>query len=104
MTEPTSIKQAIQSMIPNNVGVLRGKVISTEPLKIRAVNDDKLILTAGVLCIPRHLTDHTETVDIASLGITGASMVVRNGLKMGDLVYLLSYNQGKKYFVMDKEG
>ncbi len=104
MRESTSIKQAIQGMIPGNTGVLRGKVVSTSPLKIRAANDDKLELTAGALCVPRHLTDHTQTVDIPALGIAGAAMVMRSGLRAGDLVYLLSYNQGKKYYVLDREG
>ncbi len=104
MGESMSIKQALQDMISDNMGILRGKVISTSPLKIRAVNDDKLELTTGALCVPRHLTEHTQTVDIPALGIAGAAMVVRSGLRAGDLVYLLSYNQGKKYYVLDREG
>lgn len=41
--------------------------------------------------------------NVATFNITGASMTVYNGLKPGDLVYILSFNHGKKYYILDRE-
>ena len=36
--------------------------------------------------------------------LKGGKMIVHMGLKIGDVVYLLSCNNGKKYYVLDKRG
>jgi len=124
MQEPTSLKQLIQEMTPEAMEIIQGRVVSASPLKIQAINDDKLILTENIICLPRHLSTYKTTVDI-SLGsgainsvtgsdnghthslvtyaITGASMTVYNGLKAGDTVYILSFNHRKKYYILDRE-
>lgn len=146
--DPTSLKEVFQGLIPDGLGVIQGKVTSVSPLKIQVVNDDKLILSENIICLPRHLSTYKTTVDIALGGgissvtgtgqgshshgggehdehisgsgghshsgdglhthalvtyaITGASMTVYNGLKVGDTVYILSFNQGKKYYILDR--
>lgn len=46
--------------------------------------------------------DHVHNV--ATFNIFGASMTVYNGLKLGEIVYILSFNHGKKYYILDREG
>lgn len=41
--------------------------------------------------------------NVATFNIFGATMTVYNGLKVGDLVYILSFNHGKKYYILDRE-
>lgn len=118
--EQTSLKGLFQKMIPDSVGVIRGKVVSASPLKIQVVNDDKLLLSENLLCVPRHLSNYTAACSI-SKGEKGSvygpasdgsrltdftlsgSITIHNALKVGDTVYLLSFNEGKKYYVLDRE-
>lgn len=106
MQEPTSIKQMIQGMAPSSVEVVQGKVISASPLKIQLLNDEKMELSGNIICLPKHLSTYQTTVDIAAGGdignINGVSMTVYNGLKTGEVVYILSFNNGKKYFILDR--
>ena len=132
--EQTSLKGLFQEMIPESVGVVRGKVVSASPLKIQVINDDKLLLSENLLCVPKHLTDYTTTCDLllgsgslgsqtktdgqhgghlsgdgshshslASFNIYSATLKVHNALKLGETVYLLSFNEGKKYYILDRE-
>lgn len=99
----TSLKGLFQSLIPDQGGTIQGKVISTTPLKIRAVNDEKLTLNASLLIVPKHLTDYTVAVEIKANGeASNGTMTVYNGLKVGEKVHLLSFNNGKKYYVLDR--
>ena len=137
MDNPESIKSLIQSFTRSEDGsVFEAKVIAVDPLKVQASNDDKLILNAGSLVVPRHLTDYTtqmtytlaggtldsETCNDGAHGghlggdgahinhlrtftLTKGTMTVYNALKVGETVYLLRYNGGKKYYILDrKEG
>jgi hypothetical protein len=136
-------------MIPADVTILRGEVISASPLKIQIAGDEKLILGEGVLCVPRHLTDYETTCDIALSGgdissettggegahahgpsgghsqyegdgvhshpssegahthsiatfeIKASKIKIYNALKTGDQVFIISFNSGKKYYVLD---
>lgn len=149
--EPTSLKELFQGMVPESMGVVQGKVVSASPLKIQVVNDEKLVLAANLICLPRHLSDYTTTCDIRldkgsidsrtrfdgthphgssgehgghvsgsgahehpetegahvnyleTYNIYGATIKVHNALKLGEIVYLLSFNEGKKYYVLDRE-
>lgn len=149
--EQTSLKGLFQGMIPESVNVVMGKVVSASPLKIQVVNDDKLLLSENLICVPRHLSDYTTTCDISlgsgsinsvtqrdgthphgpsgehgghesgsgshshpdgegahthslsTFNISGATIKVHNALKVGETVYLLSFNEGKKYYVLDRE-
>jgi len=78
MQDPNSLKSLFQRMAAEPMAVIRGKVVSVQPLQIQASGDQKLLLSRSHLCLPRHLPE----------------------LEEGDEVYLLSFNHGKKYFVL----
>lgn len=122
---PTSLKGLFQGLIPDPCGVLQGKVISASPLKIQAENDSKLIINASLLIVPKHLTEYEATVDIEvddgaldaatntagveahshklnSFTLTKGKLTVHNELKVGEKVHLLSLNNGKKYYILDR--
>lgn len=136
--EATSLKQLFQGMTPSGVEVVQGIVTSASPLKIQVVNNEKLILSANILIVPKHLTNYTATIDISlgkgsvtsstksgqgkhghpkdgisdtegehlhtlsTFSLTGVSMTVYNALKAGEKVHILSFNNGKKYYVLDR--
>jgi len=151
MGNPTSIKELFHGMTPESANIIQGVVIAVGPLRIQAVNDDKLILTETVLSVPRHLTDYTTTCDIslgggsinsvtqsgqgthphgssgthgghesgdgshshpgsegahvhnvATFNIACATITVHNALKVGERVHLLSFNNRKSYFILDR--
>ena len=148
--EPMSLKQMLQDMIVSDMEIIQGKVISASPLKIQVVNDEKMVISENIMCLPRHLSTYHTTVDISlgkgsissstgsgqgththgggdhdghtsgdgshthsgdgqhvhslvSFAIMGASMTVYNGLQVGEVVYILSFNHGKKYYILDRE-
>lgn len=112
LQQQTSIKGLFQGMIPDHEGVVRGRVVAVSPLEIQVLNDDKLRLPKALLCVPRHLSKYQTTCDILSGNESGATdqppirravMTVDNALKSGDMVFLLSFNEGKKYYVLDRE-
>lgn len=119
--EKTSLKQLIQGMTADGVSVIQGKVISTSPLKVQAVNDEKLIIYQNSLFVPRHLTNYSTTCTINwasdnksggsgqaafashNHGITGTKPItINNALQVGETVHLLSLNHGKQYYILDR--
>lgn len=123
---PTGLKQIFQSMIPDGNGVIEGFVTEANPLKVTLANDSKMILTANSLIVPRHLTDYMVEVDIekvdgelvsettegggrhvnelSTFSLSSGMLHVHNALKNGDTVYLLQFNGGKKYYILDRKG
>ena len=114
-TEKTSIKQLLQGMTGEGVAVLQGIVKSASPLKIQIVGDDKLLLSDNICYVPRHLTDYetkfvskniirkypngdTNADDIVYSG----DITIKNALKVGEIVHVLSFNHGKQYYVLDR--
>lgn len=128
MEDQTSLKQMIQSMSPDGAGVVEGTVTNASPLEITLTNDAKMILSVNSLIVPEHLTDHEIEADIMkddgalyaptgaedekgehthelkNFQLTGGKIILHTGLKAGEIVYLLSYNNGKKYYVLDRMG
>lgn len=121
--EATSFKQLFQGMAPEGTTVVSGTVVKASPLSIRIENDDKLTVSGSVLLVPKYLTDWTAGVDISlgkgtinsitnnvldhthklsTFSITGATMTVHNALEAGEAVYLLKFNNGKNYLVLDR--
>lgn len=118
-SEKTSIKQLIQGMVGKDVEVLQGEVKTASPLKIKIVNDEKLIIRPGNTYLPRHLTNYTTTCSL-SKGAKGSvngptsdgsrltdfsfsgTITVHNALKKGEKVHVLSFNHGKQYYVLDR--
>lgn len=135
MNEAQSIMSIIRGATMSEDGsVIEAKVIGVNPLKVQATNDDKLILNAGSLVVPWHLTDYTTkmtyrldkgTLDsetyndgahgghvggdgthvnhLKTFNLYKGTMTVYNALKVGDMIYLLCYNDGKKYFILDRK-
>nr|DAH48756.1 MAG TPA: Protein of unknown function (DUF2577) [Bacteriophage sp.] len=115
----TSLKGIFQGMIPADAELMQGTVISASPLKIQMANDEKLIVNERITVVPRHLTDYTTTCSFTK-GAKGAvygpdtrgdtmtnptfsgSITMYNALKTGDKVYVLSLNNGKLYYVLDR--
>nr|WP_300842426.1 DUF2577 domain-containing protein [uncultured Acetatifactor sp.] len=42
--------------------------------------------------------------ELKGFQLTGGKIILHTGLKAGEIVYLLSYNNGKKYYVLDRRG
>lgn len=99
----TSLKELFQGMIPNGADLLQGTVESANPLRIQMANDNKHIISKLSAVIPKHLTDYTVTAEISDpSGKKNATITVQNALKVGDKVYLIALQNGKKYFVLDR--
>lgn len=122
-TEGTSIKQLFQSIAGESVEVWQGVVKSASPLRIQAVNDDKLVIGPNITYVPQHLTDYETEVTIhwqtvAASGGSGEAafashthavegrkkIIVHNALKAGDKVHILSFAHGKQHFVLGRVG
>ncbi len=83
MDYSTSLKQLIQQLFPKQPEVIIGKTISENPLIIQAENDEKLKLGIFNSIIPGKFFE--------------------NPLKVGEKVYILALNNGKKYYILDKQ-
>ena len=125
--EETSLKQMIQNMCPEGPSVIEGTVTSASPLKITLTNDSKMVLTANSLIVPRHLTNYKTSISGGNIqnyyyvgsgenastvpvspshvhAIGKVSVTVYDALQTGDTVYLLAFNNGKQYYVLDRKG
>lgn len=119
--ESKSLKGLFQGMMPADAEIMQGNVISVSPLKIQMVNDEKLIINERITVVPWHLSNYTTTCTIdwntenksggsgdASFSshrheIVGTKQItVNNALKVGEAVYVLSLNNGKLYYVLDR--
>lgn len=109
---PTGLKELIQSLAPKAPGVIEGTVTNASPLQITLANDSKMVLGKNSLIVPRHLTDYMVKVDLQKSAGSLVSQTteddgmlhVYNSLKKGDTVYLLHFNSGKKYYILDRKG
>lgn len=77
MDNPTSIKGLMQQMLPKGNDIVIGRVISVNPVRVQVINDEKL---TPLLIVPQRLSD----------------------LHMGEYVHLLVFNNGKKYYALDR--
>lgn len=149
--DPQSIKELFRQMMSTGDGnIIEAKVISASPLKVQATNDDKLVLTAASLVVPRHLTNYSTTATfslgkggissvtegdgkhehtggshsghvgsdgshshsgdgthghyLVTFALEGGTITVYNALKEGEIVYLLPFNEEKKYYILDRRG
>lgn len=48
-------------------------------------------------------TEGAHVHDLSTFNIYGATMIVHNELQAGEKVYILSFNHGKKYYILDRE-
>ena len=49
--QPTGLKQAIQSMLPDAPGVVEGTVVQEAPLQVALANDAKMVLGENALIV-----------------------------------------------------
>jgi len=40
---------------------------------------------------------------LANFNLVGAAITINNALRVGDVVHMLSFNKGKKYYIFDRE-
>jgi len=106
VTEATGIKQLFAGMMPSQPGVIEGKVMSADPIEIALVNDEKVSLSGGSLTVPQHLTDYSVPASIAGGEISEPECTItfKSGLQPGETVYLLSFSEGKQYYVLGRKG
>lgn len=79
MDKSVSLKQMIQKMMPKGDGIIVGVVISENPLIVQAVNDDELKITPII-----------------------SQRFYEEPLCIGEHVHLLSFNNNKQYYVLDR--
>ncbi|MEG2678724.1 MAG: DUF2577 family protein [Oscillospiraceae bacterium] len=51
-----------------------------------------------------HTGDGEHDHHLVSFALTNGTITVHNALKVGEYVYLLPYNNGKKYYILDRRG
>ena len=109
MGKETSLRELMREAVGIRTStVVTGTVTKTSPIEAVVDNDAKLVLTEDNLYVPKHLTDYSVSIYLSG-SIDGHSIGTRsgkiyNGLHVGDKVYLLSYEEGSLFFVLDKVG
>lgn len=124
----TSIKQLFQNMMPAGEELMEGTVIQTGPLKIQITGDDKLIINERITVVPWHLTDYKTRATYRKMdgsldsytkpdshheadrcihyledyNLYKGIIIVHNALRVGDKLHILSLNNGKLYYVLDR--
>lgn len=132
MSEPSSLKEMFQGMVPQSISLCSGKVTSTSPLAVQISNRSKMVATGITLACPKRLTDytvymtvdhvtgehtHTHTITDTYTGGGSASnethshsykgkkaFLVHDALNVGEEVYLLNFNNGEMYYILDRKG
>lgn len=102
-SDKTSLKQIFQGMAGKGAEVLQGIVQPGN--KIQIINDEKLIIDSNNTYIPRHLTDYTAECFIETndgKNSVNGNITIQNALQAGEKVYVLSFNNGKQYYVLDR--
>ncbi len=107
MPKETSLRELLALAVPSSKAeIVTGKVTKASPLEIQVSNDAKLVVTESNTFVPKHLTNYSVSIHISGSidghSIGTRSCTVNNALKRGDEVYMLSYNNGALYFVLDK--
>lgn len=134
ITQATSIKTIIQELAPEQIRLLVGTVIAKGPLKIQALNDDKLIIREDLIILPQWLSDHVYKAYIETEAYSEPDpekeelkdpftcyypctspqqaapkhyykqtwIKIKNHLEVGDMVQMLAFGGGRKYYVIDR--
>ncbi len=61
-------------------------------------------------CCPAYSGSHTHTNEgahthhLVTFSLSNGRITLFNALKVGDIVYMLPVNKGKKYFILDRRG
>lgn len=103
MSQATSIKELLVKLMDvRESTIITGTVTSADPLEIQADNDSQLTIDEDNCFLPEHLTDHAVNISIPHIGTERCT--VHSALKKGERVYMLQYERGALYFVIDREG
>lgn len=104
MSDGVSLKAMIQGLIPEQTSIISAKVASVKPLRVVATNNTKLQISSRSLIVPEHLSKHTETFSFSleDKQYHNVNVVVDNSLKVGDIVYLLFFQQKSKFYVLGR--
>lgn len=100
--EAASLKQLFQSMCQDSVGVVEGIVTSVSPLQVTLANDAKMVLGENTVIVPRRFTDYT--VMAGTPGKERTQITIYQSLQQGERVYLLSFHNKKKYYILGRKG
>ena len=100
-------KASIGAMNASNpLDIEFGTIMAIDNLTIKI--DQKRILPKEFFIVPDHLTryvinlEHSHTYTDGSTGLNLGEIVVREGLKIGDVVALLRIENGSRFLVLDK--
>lgn len=103
MAEATSLKEIlVRLMDVRTATIVTGEVTKADPLEIQVDNDAMLVVTDSNTFVPEHLTNYDVSIEIPSIGTRKCE--IKNALKKGDKVYMLAYERGALYFVIDRVG
>lgn len=99
-----SLKEAFQQINTRGTEVLYGKVIQEKPLEIQMAGDDKYIISEEVTAVPEHLRDYETNIVMPfdSGEIFSGKIKLKNALKKGDEVYIISFGMGKQFLVVGR--
>lgn len=100
-----SLKGLIQGLHVNEIKILEGEVVSANPLRITLASDAKMTLGAAALCVPAQIAgDYKAEISLSEQSGGRVMAIIHNTLRVGERVYLISVNSGKKYFVLGRSG
>lgn len=77
--ESESLKGLFQKIAGGGLEVWQGTVKSVNPLRIQAINDEKLTIGPNITIVPMHLTDYETVADIAMAGGKIDSVTAKDG-------------------------
>lgn len=77
--ESESLKGLFQQIAGGGLEVWQGTVKSVNPLRIQAINDEKLTIGPNITIVPMHLTDYETVADIALADGKIASTTAKDG-------------------------
>ena len=103
VSQPTGLKQLLQSISHTDVGIAEGKVIAINPLKVQLASDAKVIYSEVDIAVPQHLTTYNVNIVINEIPYSG-TMQINNALKVGDNVFMMLSNAGKQIFILGRKG
>lgn len=128
----TGLKALIQGMAPEQVRLIECKVTAPLPdIELEATNDDKLKIKSSLIVVPQWLTDQVYPCYIETEAYTSkntkvgegpfihdvcaasghtcpshyyktAWICMHNHLEVDDLVYVLAFNGGRSYYILDR--
>lgn len=73
-------------------------------MQVALANDAKMVLGENALIVPQHLTNHAIAADLPGMGLVDTQIILKSALRRGEGVYLLEFNNRKKYCILGRKG